>query len=147
MTNPEQSTQLPKIALYGSPFCRMVAPVEQALERAGAEYEYFDIRQDPDARARVREINGGNESVPTLVFPDQTTLTEPSISQLEAQLRRLGYALPSAGPGRRVRTLLTHPLFTTAGLLILAAGLILDQGGLVLLGAFLLLLTLMARRV
>jgi mycoredoxin len=146
MTNQEQSTQPAKIALYGSPFCRMVGPVEQALERAGVAYEYFDIRQDPEARARVREINGGNESVPTLVFPDQTTLTEPSISQLEAQLRHLGYALPSTRPSDRVRTLLVHPLFTTVGLLILAAGLLLDQGGLVLLGAFLLLLTLLARR-
>ena len=146
MTNHGQSVHPAKIALYGSPFCPMVGPVEQALERAGADYEYYDIRQDTTARARVREINDGNESVPTLVFPDQTTLTEPSVSELEDKLRDLGYALPSPGPFERVRTLLVHPLFTTAGLLILAAGLILDQGGLVLLGAFLLLLTLLARR-
>ena len=42
----------------------------------------------------MRAINGGNESVPTLVFPDGATLTEPNESTLRAQLTARGYHVP-----------------------------------------------------
>ncbi|MEJ2012665.1 MAG: glutaredoxin domain-containing protein [Anaerolineales bacterium] len=61
-----------------------------ALDRAGVKYEYVNIRQDEAARARVRAINAGCESVPTLVFPDGTSLTEPSKEELEQRLASLG---------------------------------------------------------
>ena len=60
--------------------------MRSALDRAGINYAYVNIRQDEAARARVREINGGCESVPTLVFPDGSTLTEPSTSLLNQKL-------------------------------------------------------------
>jgi mycoredoxin len=66
-----------KIVLYGSPACAGVPSVRNALERADAVYEYVDIHKVLEARERVREINHGYESVPTLVFPDGSTLTEP----------------------------------------------------------------------
>ena len=52
------------------------------LRRSKARYAYIDIRRDAQARDRVREINNGYESVPTLVFPDGSTLTEPPAGQL-----------------------------------------------------------------
>jgi len=60
------------------------------LDQAGIEYEYVDIRQDAYARERVQSINHGYESVPTLVFPDGSTLTEPSSRELRAKLVALG---------------------------------------------------------
>jgi mycoredoxin len=80
-----------KIVLYGSPTCAMVPPVRGVLERAGAEFEYIDIFRDGNGRLHVREINNGNESVPTLVFTDGSTLTEPSLTQLKVKLAGLGY--------------------------------------------------------
>ena len=80
-----------KVVLYGSPYCGLVPRARRLLERAGAEYEYVDIARYADARARVREINGGYESVPTLAFPDGSTLTEPSAAALTAKLEELGY--------------------------------------------------------
>jgi hypothetical protein len=38
----------------------------------------------------VETINGGYLSVPTLVFPDGTTLTEPSNPELLAAITKLG---------------------------------------------------------
>lgn len=38
----------------------------------------------------MRSIDG-NESVPTLLFPDGSTLTEPSVGELKAKLESLGY--------------------------------------------------------
>ncbi|MBN1284263.1 MAG: hypothetical protein JXB47_02590 [Anaerolineae bacterium] len=84
-----------KIVLYGHPACSMVPPVRDTLERCGADYLYVNIHEDEEARARVREINGGSESVPTLVFPDGSTLTEPPPGALRAKLKAAGYEAPA----------------------------------------------------
>lgn len=79
------------IIVYGHPGCPMVGPVRRQLEQAGVAYTYIDIRQDDEARGRVRQINHGNESVPTLVFPDGSSLTEPGRRALAERLAEAGY--------------------------------------------------------
>ncbi len=79
------------ITVYGHPTCPGVPPVRALLGQSKIEYTYVNIRQDPAAAALVRSINNGNESVPTLVFPDDTTLTEPSAGELKQKLETLGY--------------------------------------------------------
>ena len=61
------------------------------LAQAKIPYDYIDISRDPVAAAKVRAINDGNESVPTLLFPDGSSLTEPSAGQLKQKLESLGY--------------------------------------------------------
>lgn len=80
-----------KILVYGHPGCPAVPPVTAMLSQAKVAFDYINIRQQPDAAARVRAINSGNESVPTLVFPDGSTLTEPSASELKRKLEVMGY--------------------------------------------------------
>ncbi|MCP4360248.1 MAG: hypothetical protein GY796_19755 [Chloroflexi bacterium] len=92
-----------KIVMYGSPVCPMVGPVRGILQRAGAEFVYVDIYKDDDGRQTVRNINNGNESVPTLVFPDESTLTEPSGSQLKGKLEAMGYTVRKPKPWEAVR--------------------------------------------
>jgi len=65
--------------------------VRGLLGQAKVPYTYVDITRDPTAAARVRAINSGNESVPTLVFPDGSSLTEPTVGQLKNKLESLGY--------------------------------------------------------
>ena len=72
----------------------MMGPVLGMLKSSGVDYTYVNIHEDDLARQRVREINNGNESVPTLVFPDGHTLTEPGAGQLKAHLERVGYRVP-----------------------------------------------------
>jgi mycoredoxin len=80
-----------KILVYGHPGCPAVPPVTAMLAQAKVAYDYVNIRQQPQAAAQVRTINNGNENVPTLVFPDGTTLTEPSAGELKRKLEALGY--------------------------------------------------------
>ncbi|MDJ0756977.1 MAG: glutaredoxin domain-containing protein [Ardenticatenaceae bacterium] len=80
-----------KIIMYGRPGCLMVRPVSRVLNKAEAEFEYVDIWKDPEGRQVVQRINNGNESVPTLVFPDGSTLTEPGEFLLRQKLKSLGY--------------------------------------------------------
>ncbi len=80
-----------RIVVYGHPGCPAVPPVTAMLSQAKVAYDYVNIRQQPQAAAQVRAINNGNESVPTLVFPDGSTLTEPSAGELKRKLEAMGY--------------------------------------------------------
>lgn len=80
-----------KIILYGHPTCPMLPPVMGMLKESKVDYTYINIHQDEVGRERVREINNGYESVPTLVFPDGSTLTEPSANVLRNKLQGMGY--------------------------------------------------------
>jgi mycoredoxin len=82
------------ITVYGHPSCPAIGPVKGLLTQSKVTFDYIDIHQDSAAAARVRAINNGNESVPTLVFPDGSTLTEPSVGELQAKLESLD--IPSA---------------------------------------------------
>jgi mycoredoxin len=82
---------LDAIIVYGHPNCPTLGPVKGLLTQSKVDFEYIDIHQDSVAAARVRAINNGNESVPTLVFPDGSTLTEPSVGELRAKLESLGH--------------------------------------------------------
>lgn len=79
------------IMVYGHQSCPSLGPIIGLLTQSKVKFEYIDIHQDSDAAARVRAINNGNESVPTLVFTDGSTLTEPTVGELKSKLESLGY--------------------------------------------------------
>jgi mycoredoxin len=81
------------LIVYGHARCPEVPPIRGLLTRAGVPHRYINIHQDPAAAAQVRSINHGNESVPTLLFPDGSTLTEPSVRQLKTRLESDGYVV------------------------------------------------------
>jgi mycoredoxin len=83
-----------RIRLYGTPVCPGLPPLKAMLKRVGADYEYININGDETARQRVREINQGYESVPTLEFADGSTLTEPSAAEVRKKLESMGYHVP-----------------------------------------------------
>lgn len=93
-TKPRKSKSL---VVYGTPTCPMVYPLRSALDSTKVPYDYINIWEDDAARQLVREINDGNETVPTLVFPDGSTLTEPSTGDLDAKLKGMGYSLGLMG--------------------------------------------------
>ncbi|MEZ4620224.1 MAG: glutaredoxin domain-containing protein [Caldilineaceae bacterium] len=82
---------LDAITVYGHPTCPAIGPVKGLLTQSKVKFDYINIHQDSAAAARVRAINNGNESVPTLVFPDGSTLTEPTVGELQSKLESLGY--------------------------------------------------------
>jgi mycoredoxin len=124
-----------KILLYGSPTCPMVSPVRGMFERASANYEYVDILRDSQARSRVREINRGYESVPTLVFPDGSTLTEPSLTELQTKLETLGYEVRAATLLDWLQISLENPAIRLFGIIFLVLGIINNTPILIVLGA------------
>jgi mycoredoxin len=49
-------------------------------------FKEVDIEQSPEAAALVESLNNGNQMVPTLVFSDGTSLTNPSAMAVKEKL-------------------------------------------------------------
>lgn len=74
------------IIMYSSDYCGHSWTVESFLSEQGIPVELVNIDRDQEARAKLKSLNNGYASVPTLIFPDGTQLTEPSIRELKAKL-------------------------------------------------------------
>ena len=74
------------ITMYSTPWCGYCRRLKGQLERAGIAYSEVDIEQHPDAADRVAKVNNGNKTVPTVVFPDGSALTNPSLAQVADRL-------------------------------------------------------------
>lgn len=77
------------IIVYGCDWCGDTRRAKRVFSENNIEYIYIDIDQDKEAEQLVKKTNNGNRSVPTIFFPDHTTLTEPGREQLKQKLREL----------------------------------------------------------
>jgi mycoredoxin len=74
-----------QLVMYGTPWCGDCHHARRFLDEHAIAYSWIDIDQDAEAEALVKQLNRGNRSVPTLVFPDGTILVEPSNRQLASR--------------------------------------------------------------
>jgi mycoredoxin len=81
----EQAT-MAAFTMYSTPWCGYCHRLKGQLKRAGIEFTEVDIEQVPDAAKIVEKVNHGNQTVPTVVFPDGTAMTNPSIAQITDKL-------------------------------------------------------------
>jgi mycoredoxin len=72
--------------MYTTQWCGFCRNLKRQLARAGIEMTEIDIEQDPAAAEFVMSVNGGNQTVPTVVFPDGTAMTNPSAAQVRERL-------------------------------------------------------------
>lgn len=98
--------------MYGTPTCPGVPPARGMLDRAQVPFDYVNIAEDAESRGKVMAINNGNASVPTLVFPDGSTLTEPSTAVLRQKLESLGYKVPQPNLWQSLRD---NPFYSIMG--------------------------------
>ncbi|CAN5412511.1 MAG: glutaredoxin [Nocardioidaceae bacterium] len=75
-----------EFTLYSTPWCGYCHRLKSQLQREGISFDEVDIEQDPDSALLVEKANGGNQTVPTLVFRDGSALTNPSVAQVKAKL-------------------------------------------------------------
>ena len=72
--------------MYTTDWCGFCVRLKHGLEREGIAFEEVNIERVPDAAELVMQVNGGNRTVPTLVFPDGTALTNPSLHEVKERL-------------------------------------------------------------
>ncbi len=78
------------ITMYGADWCGDCRRSKRLLAELDVQVNHIDVEADLSAADKVKEINGGAQSIPVLVFPDGTHLTEPSDIELKAKLVSLG---------------------------------------------------------
>lgn len=78
-----------EITMYGADWCGDCRRSKRFLDTNSVSYNYIDVETDTSASDKVIEINEGMRSIPVIVFPDGTHLTEPSDSALKAKLESL----------------------------------------------------------
>ena len=80
------SVPSPLVTMYSTVWCGYCRRLTAQLDREGIDYQVVDITEDPQAAELVMSVNGGMQTVPTLVFPDGSALTNPSLAQVKARL-------------------------------------------------------------
>ena len=75
-----------QLIMYTTPWCGFCRNLKKQLARTGIEMTEVDIEQDPAAAEFVMSVHGGNQTVPTIVFPDGTTMVNPSAAQVRERL-------------------------------------------------------------
>jgi mycoredoxin len=76
----------PVLTVYSTTWCGYCVRLKKQLDREGISYTSVDIEQDPAAEEIVKTVNNGNATVPTVAFPDGTTMTNPSIREVTEKL-------------------------------------------------------------
>jgi len=75
--------------LYSTTWCGYCKRLKRQLGDLGITFEEINIEEVADAAQIVERINNGNRTVPTLVFSDGSSMTNPSVSQVSEKLSSL----------------------------------------------------------
>jgi mycoredoxin len=72
--------------MYSTTWCGYCVRLKRQLDRVGIQYREVNIEQDEAAAEYVMKVNGGNRTVPTVVFPDGSALTNPTAEEVRRNL-------------------------------------------------------------
>jgi mycoredoxin len=72
--------------MFSTSWCGYCKHLKSQLDKAGIAYTEVNIEEVDGTAEIVASVNGGNQTVPTVVFPDGTTATNPSLADVRARL-------------------------------------------------------------
>lgn len=75
--------------MYTTPWCGFCFRLKGQLKREKIDFDEVDIETRPEAADLVAKINNGNQTVPTLVFSDGSSMTNPSLREVTTKLATL----------------------------------------------------------
>ena len=74
------------LTMYSTTWCGYCYRLKAQFDREGIAYEVVDIERDQAAADFVMSVNGGNQTVPTVHFPNGAALTNPTLAEVKEQL-------------------------------------------------------------
>jgi mycoredoxin len=80
------------VTMYTTTWCGYCVRLKKLMQREGIHFAEVDIEREPAAADIVMQANGGNRTVPTLVFANGNALTNPSIDDVKSQLAQTAEA-------------------------------------------------------
>ena len=75
--------------MYSTTWCGYCRRLKLQMDQAGIAYTEVNIERDPEAAAYVENVNGGNQTVPTVRFEDGTAMTNPPFAKVVEKLAAL----------------------------------------------------------
>ena len=79
---PESGT----ITMFTTNWCGYCSRLKSQLDKAGVGYTEVNVEEVDGTSEFVMSLNGGNRTVPTVLFPDGSSATNPSLAQVQAKL-------------------------------------------------------------
>lgn len=76
------------VTMYTTSWCGFCARLKRGLQSEGIAFDEVNIEEVDGAAELVMAKNGGNRTVPTLLFADGSALTNPSVAEVKEQLAR-----------------------------------------------------------
>ena len=74
-----------KIVMYSTEYCGDCRRAKAFFASKSIDYINIGLEGNEEATKFVMEVNNGNRSVPTIIFPDGSILVEPGWEELEKQ--------------------------------------------------------------
>lgn len=74
------------ITMFSTQWCGYCRRLKHRLDREGITYTEIDIETTPGTAEIVEAVNDGNHTVPTVIFPDGTSATNPSLREVKKRL-------------------------------------------------------------
>ncbi|GAB3443894.1 mycoredoxin [Phycicoccus ginsengisoli] len=74
------------VTMFSTSWCGYCNRLKAQMGREGIPFTEVNIEEEPEAVAFVMDVNNGNQTVPTLLFPDGSAATNPSINEVKKRL-------------------------------------------------------------
>lgn len=78
MTGSPVSPAPGRVVVFATSWCPYCARLRSDLDVLGVVYDEIDVDADAEAAAFVESVNHGNRVVPTVLFEDGETATNPT---------------------------------------------------------------------
>jgi len=79
---PAQGT----ITMFSTSWCGYCKRLKSQLDAEGIAYREVNIEEVPGTAQIVESVNDGNQTVPTVIFPDGSSATNPSLAEVRSRL-------------------------------------------------------------
>ncbi|WP_104164550.1 mycoredoxin [Arthrobacter sp. SX1312] len=74
------------ITMFSTTWCGYCRRLKSQLAAQGIGYTEINIEEVEGTADLVASLNGGNQTVPTVIFPDGSTATNPSVAEVRARI-------------------------------------------------------------
>ena len=74
------------ITMFSTTWCGYCKRLKKQLDAEGIGYTEINIEDVPGTAELVESLNDGNQTVPTVLFPDGSAATNPSLKDVMARL-------------------------------------------------------------
>ena len=86
MTSAPFTPDAGTVTMFTTSWCGYCRNLKKQMDRAGVSYTEINIEEVEGTAELVASVNNGNQTVPTLLFPDGSTATNPSLAEVQSRL-------------------------------------------------------------